>query len=77
MKGFMSKLKLGRHSLAIMSILVLTVNGGVVHATETGGYPWADAILIRASTYDWGYTACQPAMVQAKTCSAITDTKTG
>lgn len=70
MKGFMSKLKLGRDSLAIMSILVLTVNGGVVHAAETGGYPWADATLIRASTYDWGYTDCQPAMVQAKTCSA-------
>lgn len=44
---------------------------------DTGGYPWADATLIRAATYDWGYTSCQPAMRHAKTCTAHTSTKLG
>jgi surface antigen len=45
--------------------------------TETGGYPWATAELVRAATYDWGYTTCQPAMQAAKTCGAHIVTKMG
>ncbi len=46
-------------------------------ATETGGYPWADALLVRAASYDWGYTSCQPAMRAAQTCNAHVTTKLG
>lgn len=40
-----------------------------VYAADTGGYPWSDATEINASTYDWGYNFCHPAMVAAQTCS--------
>lgn len=57
--------------IIIVSIVVSTVTvSGDVFAADNGGYPWADATLIRAATYDWGYTVCQPLMEQAKTCSA-------
>lgn len=71
MKGIIKILRTTcSHLLMVSLILFGTSYGGVAYAADTGGYPWADATLIRASTYDWGYRNCQPAMVQAKTCSA-------
>lgn len=49
----------------------------VTALNDTGDYPWYDATLIRASTYDWGYAACQPAMQAAKTCNAHISTRLG
>ena len=53
-----------------VSLIVLSINGGTVSASDTGGYPWADASLLQSKTYDWGYALCQPAMQNAGTCDA-------
>lgn len=69
MKGFIH-IKNGFYGAVISSLVLLSSNFGMTaYAADTGGYPWADAELIRASTYDWGYKFCQPDMVQARTCS--------
>lgn len=71
MKGFVLTVKTTCYQVLILSIVLFASSyGGVAYAADTGGYPWSDATLIRASTYDWGYRTCQPAMVQARTCSA-------
>lgn len=71
MKGFVSTLKTVSCQVVSLSLVLFASSyGGIAYAAETGGYPWADATLIRASTYDWGYRTCQQPMVQAKTCSA-------
>lgn len=59
-------------STVISAIVLVVANGASapVFAADTGGYPWADAVLLNSRTYDWGYPHCQPAMQAAKTCSA-------
>ena len=70
MKGFIY-IKNMFYGAVISSLVLVSSNFGMTaYAADTGGYPWADAELIRASTYDWGYKVCQPDMVQARTCSA-------
>lgn len=71
MKGFIHIFNKGINVIIIFSMIVFSSSFGVTaYAAETGGYPWADAELVRASSYDWGYRNCQPPMVQARTCSA-------
>ncbi len=56
--------------LFIASLMAQTIGlGNKAYAADTGGYPWSDATEINASTYDWGYNYCHPAMVAAQTCS--------
>lgn len=74
-----------RVSARITSILVTTtlLVGSIIvpvrslGATDTGGYPWADATLVRAASYDWGYRSCQPAMQATGTCPGHTTSKIG
>lgn len=71
MKGFITIIRDACCTTVAASVLLFFSSyGGVAYAAETGGYPWANATLVKASTYDWGYRDCQPEMIQAKTCSA-------
>lgn len=60
----------------VMVVLAIVMPSGTLLA-DTGGYPWNDAVLLRASTYDWGYPVCQPAMRAANMCSGHTSYKSG
>ncbi len=61
-------------SMLVSSVLIPVHSLG---ATDTGGYPWADATLVRSASYDWGYRSCQPAMQAAGTCPGHTTSKLG
>jgi surface antigen len=76
MKRIKAAISIAIITLALVGSSVM-VPVGALGAVETGGYPWADAALIRAATYDWGYTSCQSAMQAAKTCGAHVTTKLG
>ncbi len=56
-------------ALAALLISSMIPAVDVYGARETGGYPWHDASIIRATTYDWGYVVCQPAMRKANMCT--------
>lgn len=68
---------LGILTTLLVLIYSLLIPSRSLGATETGGYPWADASVVRAATYDWGYRTCQPAMQVAKTCPGHVTTKLG
>ncbi len=69
MKKFKATICGGLSCLVVLGIGISSFSHRTpVLAAETGEYPWADALLLNRYTYDWGYTDCQPAMVQADAC---------
>lgn len=70
----MKRIKVYIRSLSILisaGILILAgVVGAPVSAADSGGYPWADAVLLNQRTYDWGYSQCPHAVQSAGMCQA-------